>query len=623
MRIARALVIAGGGLLIAAASRAQSWERIGPEGGAICALAAAPSKPSVLYAGGADAGVFRSLDRGTTWSFAGAGLGPEAVCSLAVDARRPLRLWAISRLTLFRSRDGGATWTALATPAPDDLHRVVAHPLTSNLIYVQSSAGVRRSRDGGDTWSGYLGHLPPRFATDLIVDALRPDHLYAANGAQVSRSLDGGRTWTEIFRGLFPNEEGWIDNLAIAEDGRTLYAGSVGHGLYRSPDRGDTWQRVSLAGGVHAVATSGRRVYVAGTEGLAISADRGRSFPPVARRLAGEEVAEVLALPHGVLAGSRRALYVSRDAGATFALAQRGLRARAWSELEIDPLLPSLWYAVDIRYGVLRSPSAGAVWRRGDRGLDDPFASWQLPTFLQLDAPDSRLYTRGGAALARSEDGARSWQELVELSCALPSGVLVDAPRGRLLLASFPLISGCQGCTLHRSLDDGATFDCARSLVPQGGTILAVHPPSGDLLASSFGGLVRSADWAESWTPVSDLKLHALQISARNPDLFRALAVDAAGAVELRRSTDQGLTWDAPVPGPPGELYLDPGTDERLYALTPHQLFVSDDAGATWQTLGASFPDGRLSDLAFAPRQPDAVFAAATGGGLVRLRFAP
>src|SRR5689334_15586247 len=87
-----------------------SWRFLGPDGGSVYDLAFAPSRPQALYAATAG-GVFRSLDGGASWSESSFGLDPVAlVSSLAVDPVHPLTVYALQDGVVFRSRDGGAAW---------------------------------------------------------------------------------------------------------------------------------------------------------------------------------------------------------------------------------------------------------------------------------------------------------------------------------------------------------------------------------------------------------------------------------------------------------------------------------------------------------------------------------
>jgi len=86
------------------------WTRIGPDGGRVSVFAAAPSRPATVYAAVSGSSVFRSPDGGVSWTFAGRGLGTRPIVNgLAVDAAQPDRVYASTAHVLFRSANGGTT----------------------------------------------------------------------------------------------------------------------------------------------------------------------------------------------------------------------------------------------------------------------------------------------------------------------------------------------------------------------------------------------------------------------------------------------------------------------------------------------------------------------------------
>jgi photosystem II stability/assembly factor-like uncharacterized protein len=80
-----------------------------PHGG-VSAVAINPANPTVLYAGGADIGVVKSLDDGATWTAADNGLTNRAIRVLALDPQKPETLYAGTNGGLFKTVDGGQTW---------------------------------------------------------------------------------------------------------------------------------------------------------------------------------------------------------------------------------------------------------------------------------------------------------------------------------------------------------------------------------------------------------------------------------------------------------------------------------------------------------------------------------
>jgi photosystem II stability/assembly factor-like uncharacterized protein len=605
-----------------------AWERIGPEGGSICALAAAPSRPATIYAGGADGGgIFRSVDRGLTWTFAGGDLGARSACSIAVDARVPARAWTVATGDLLRTSDGGQHWLQMDRPVDALPLAVIADPRVSERLYLATDRGLLHSADGGVTWTEDDG-LPKQWVLDLVIDPARPQHLFIATYGGAFRSLDGGRAWAAIGPDL---ATAYATVLALdPRDGKTLYAALSNGSVYRSGDGGDHWTAGAKGLGVRSLAVAGRSLYAGTFDGLRQSRNGGKSFAEAATRLRGQQVADLAALPFGVLAATDLGAFRSQDGGASWTSSQRGLRLRAWAALTIDPQHPERWTSLDTHENLLRSATGGATWRSAATDLLASADVFRSPPFLALDAASSRLYSSyanfdAGGVLLRSDEDGRTWRELAGFGCLLPYGALTDAMRGRLFVWGGFLIGACGlqpgACAEYRSLDDGDTFQCAKDLVPQVGAVLTVHPPTGDLLASNADGLLRSTDWGEHWTAVSARRPIGLVIAAADPDLFYGFFSVDPGHLELAHSDDQGVSWSPPLPPPPGSLYPDPFDAHRLYALSPQALYVSTNHGATWQLAGALDPEVHFNALAFDPAHRDLVFAAATGGGLMRLRL--
>src|SRR5207245_2023532 len=128
-----------GALLVRSSMTAEgginSWTSNGPEGGWIVALAIDPVTPATLYAGTYLGGVFKSTDGGGSWSAVNSGLPyypsnpyyPE-VFALTIDPQTPATLYAGTTLcgSVFKSTDGGGSWSALSTGLPNYANSYVA-----------------------------------------------------------------------------------------------------------------------------------------------------------------------------------------------------------------------------------------------------------------------------------------------------------------------------------------------------------------------------------------------------------------------------------------------------------------------------------------------------------------
>ncbi len=199
------------------------------------AIASPRSAPDVVYL--AWAPPVASDDGGASWrqcaSLPGEGEYPTA---LAVDEQNPWHVYAATPSGLVSSTDGCASWRR--TALPEDLPAVTlvaTHPAAPSLVLAVAGdrwSGQRgtllRSDDGGATWQV----TPP---TDLVLSlgfqltGQRSIFAGTASGA-VLHSDDLGLTWETVEAGGLPGSA--IGALAVSDDGRVLYAGTEGNGVY-------------------------------------------------------------------------------------------------------------------------------------------------------------------------------------------------------------------------------------------------------------------------------------------------------------------------------------------------------------------------------------------------------
>jgi len=194
---------------------------------------------------------------------------------------------------VYRSADGGDTWTSVGLKQSRTIARIVVSPTDPNTVWVAAMGdlwqpgperGCYKTADGGKTWQAVLGAPAPYAGKvgcgDLAIDPSNPGTLYAALYARqrtpwsfvagpaytdgkdlggIFKSTDGGATWRKLEKGL-PGATGRIGLAVSRKQPRTVYAivqseegGQTGidevrsrrGGVFRSDDGGESWTRVN------------------------------------------------------------------------------------------------------------------------------------------------------------------------------------------------------------------------------------------------------------------------------------------------------------------------------------------------------------------------------------------
>jgi hypothetical protein len=168
----------------------------------------------------------------------------DSVGALVADAGDPDRMYAGTSnfWGIFRSVDGGATWTLGAGSTDSGYHAIVIDPFEATRVYAAGDHGISLSTDSGATWTLYAPFVS--IATELVADYSTSGTLFAVDQS-VEKSVDGGATWNPAAAGL----EGTLV-ISISQDPvdpSVFLVGTFGGGIYRSTDGGATWTPTSGA----------------------------------------------------------------------------------------------------------------------------------------------------------------------------------------------------------------------------------------------------------------------------------------------------------------------------------------------------------------------------------------
>ena len=618
------------------------WSANGNAGGRVTSIAVDPRSGDVAYLAAAQGGVWKTVDRGVNWTPLTDNLSSLASGALALDPSNPdVVYYATGEQNysgdsfygdgLFRSTNGGALWSKLATSASVGSYvaRVVVNASDPALLCVAGSRGVARSTTGGATWSVALGG---GWCDDLAPDPSNAAVLYAAiNAAGLYRSNDSGATWALLAGGLPTTGFQRIQFAVAPSNPQVLYAsfGNSGGnllGMYKTTDGGTTWSllgatpnylggqgwydntvvvdpgdpNVCLAGGVFP--------YDASHKGVIRTLNGGTSWSDVTRGVDGSQVHPD---QHFLTFGPDGTLWVGNDGG-VWTSADRGSH---WIDRN-GTLAIAQFYTLALH------PGNGGIVQGGTQdngtlryGGSDPWPQIVSgdggPCPIRPDTPNISYGTYVNLSHVYKFDNGTYLGDVVGPWVA--AGDRADWCNGPLQF--HPGVAGTMFAGTFRawrSTNGGTSWSAVSGDLTGGsGTLrsIAVYPGAASTIyTGSSTGLVNYTTDAVTWTPRST----GLPAGVPIPDI----ALDPANALNaylcanrgslgrIYQTTDAGLGWSDITGDLPGglrgfSLAVDfRFTPPRLYLGTDYGVYLSLNGGAHWSKASTAMPSLTVYDLA-------------------------
>ena len=546
------------------------WSSVGPEGGDARSFAANPENPTHLLMGTTNSWIYESNDDGTSWHrLAKLGVRDDLVIdNLVIDSANQkivfAAVWTLDHLDggLFISHDGGVSWEQNKDMDGQSIRALAQASSDPETLIAGTMTGVYRSQNGGTSWS----RISPSEIHDLhevesiAIDPADPKIIYAGTWHLPWKTTDGGVSWHNIKNGLIDDS----DVFSIIVDPKTpavVYA-SACSGIYKSDNRGDLFHKVQ---GIPSTARRTRvllqdptdlgTVYAGTTEGLYKTTDSGTRWS----RMTGGDVIvnDVYVDPknplHVLLATDRGGIMLSNDSARSFHTSNTGFTQRQVAALLFDPARAERLYAGvlnDKTYGgVFVSENSGSTWEQRSQGLNGN-------DVLSLGLADD------GTLLAGTEHGIFRWASsewkpantVVEYK-EEPKPVVQRKHRTKTA-SSLPVSPGKLDSRIRTFSLDGDTW-----------------------FAGGADGLYKSKDQAKSWQPVPMFS-HSPIFSVQQNGETVYVATRASVVV----SKDGGQTWEAcPAPKRLTSVRsLAKVPDGNLWIGGPEGIYWSKDDGHSW-----------------------------------------
>jgi photosystem II stability/assembly factor-like uncharacterized protein len=652
------------------------WRSIGPvnTSGRIDDIAVAPGEPTrgeadAIYAATASGGLWKSVNNGVSWSPVFDGVDAMmSIGAVAVAPSAPLTVWlgtgeANTRQSsswgdgVYRSGDGGRTWTNMGLKDSRSIARIVIDPTDPNSVYVAAGGhlwgpnaerGVFKTTDGGRSWRKILYIDENTGATDLVIDPSNPQVLYAATyqrqrrtwgfngggpGSGIHKTTDGGATWTKLTTGLPTGDKGRIGLSLFGGDPRVVYATIEARppesGIYRTLDAGATWEKTSSLNTrpnyysqIRIDPRDRNWIYTLGSNrGFFFSSDGGKTFTELFSSVHGEDHALWIdpANTNHLIIGGDGGVSISWDRGKTWDF-RRNMPIGQFYEVDVDNSVPFRICGGLQDNGVWCMPSAV----RNRNGIADRDA-WNIGGGDGFHAHFDP--TNNAMVIQSSQNGNAAWVniETLERQGARPGTGDRPAvtPAGRAGGAGASgayrwnwdtpiVISKHDPRTLYmgaqmvfKSTDRGSSWQKI-----SGDLTLAIDRDTLKLMGAVVGTDALSRHDGQSnygsITSIGESPVDPLVLYTGSDD----------GQVQVTR--DGGKSWTnitGRIPGVPPQTYVStvlPSKHKagRVYVtFDGHYLddyrpfvFVSEDFGATWRSLSAGLPETSINRIREHPK---------------------
>jgi photosystem II stability/assembly factor-like uncharacterized protein len=599
-------------------------------------------------------GVLKSTDAGQTWAKINNTSLPEPGIAdrIAVDPTNPDRVYLALKVSkntttnantvggFYLSTDGGVNWSRTISGSVTDFCIRPDSPTTifAAVVVSGSESVIYRSTSSGATWASAPVYTPPHGGNtaDIRIAAAPSDgqrmYIYAGDGTNLSlaASMDGGATWAaRSTAGIDPGQFGYNTYLAVyPANPDVVYIG--GRDVFRNDAGGTgTWTNYtgSFDGGID---TNG--------DGVVNGADDPFGYSPETSLIHPDQqsIAFSPTDPLTVYFGNDGGLYKSTDGGVTFTSMNGNLALTQFAGFDVHPSNEQLMYGGSQDNGTQRRSEVDGLnyWREignGDGGnvfvdpsrTDRVFATWTRGSILRfLDNGMTPAGANPNHTITRLRPFLTNdslWGE--------PSNCTTDNSGSCVRIAFYPpFVSNNFDGTIYFGtwrlfvgqnagqnwFAPSSNTDLTRGITTNGVDVLSAigvqksawttsqtiytGSAQGRVMVSRDGGRT----WTQRMTGLPNRSITDIEVDPNNAAIAY-LTVSGFGTSHVFRTADYGVTWtdiSAGLPNiPANDVELYPFDTNVLYLATDIGVFISRNAGATWDDYSNELPPAVVTKL--------------------------
>jgi photosystem II stability/assembly factor-like uncharacterized protein len=521
-----------------------------------------------FWGGVYSAGVLKSTDGGTTWNATGLSYlqsNNEIIQRLLISPSNPSMLLAATRSGIYRTADGGVSWTVVD---PDHCYDMEFNTADANIVYAGGNQDILKSTDAGATWTVLKNNLCGAGRISVETSASNSLVIYAlCENGTLSKTIDGGVTWTTKSSpsgaaGFY----GYYDMVLECSDANSEFLLAGGLNVAKSTNGGTSWQSASI------------------------------NSPYTASNYVHADNHELEFLPGTTttyLSGNDGGIFKTTNSGSNWSNLSNGLRIAQTYRLSSSATDPSIVYS---------------GWQ--DNGSN----RWNGTTYTQVygaDGMESLVdYTNSNTvfietqygSIYKSTNGGSSFSYVAPSSGGWLTEYIMDPVDHNKMYAGYT--------SLYRSTNNGSGWSVIGSNLYGGdyATSIAVAPSNTSYIyTASLGVMKKSTNGGTSWStitaglPVGSVGINYIAVSNTNPDNVWVVLSGYSAGNKVFHSTDGGSSWtniSGTLPNlPVNTIVYENNSPNRVYIGTDIGVYYLDDNNSDWTFYNDGLPNVMVHEL--------------------------